>query len=122
MAPRKRSNTKFPAYVMDQMQLVPRVSLRSMFGGHGVYCEGQFIALIWQESLFMFTNAETRKRYKRAGMPAFEFKAGQRESNYFMVPDTVLNDPKKLAVWAKEAVEARREFVGQAKKGNAKFN
>lgn len=95
---------------MNQLELVPRVSMRSMFGGYGVYCEGHFIALIWQDSMFMFTDAETRKKYKRAGMPSFEFKANQPESNYFMVPDMVLSDKRKLAKYTQEALEIRRSF------------
>jgi DNA transformation protein len=110
---RKRTSSQFAAYVLDQMHEVRGVSLRAMFGGHGVYCRGHFIALIWQDSVFMFTDENTRKKYKRAQMPPFEFKEGQKESNYFMLPDTVLDNAKKLATWVNEAVEARQAFDGR---------
>ncbi len=81
-----------------------------MFGGFGVYCQQYFFALIWEDSLYIFTSQESRKKYKKAGMEAFVFKEGQTEGNYFTIPDVVLSDPNKLAVWVNESVICRSEF------------
>lgn len=99
---------QFAQYVEGQLRLLDSVNMRAMFGGYGLYSRGLFFGLIWEDALYLFTNEQSRKRYKRAGMEPFVFREGQCEGNYFAVPDTVLSDIKKLAVWAEEAIEARR--------------
>ena len=103
-------NKSYVAYVLDQLHLVDDIRIRPMFGGFGMYCQQYFFALIWEDSLYIFTSEQSRKKYKKAGMTAFVFKEGQPEGNYFAVPDTVLADPEKLATWIKESVNCRAEF------------
>ncbi len=106
-------NKSYVAYVLDQLHLVDDIRIRPMFGGFGVYCQQYFFALIWEDTLYVFTSQESRKKYRKAGMEPFVFKEGQSEGNYFAVPDTVLADTKKLTAWVKESVACRAEFERQ---------
>jgi DNA transformation protein len=104
---------KKPPYivtVLDRLSSVKALRSKSMFGGYGLYSGAYFFGLVWQSSLFLFTDEESRKRYKKAGMGPFVFKEGQREGNYFEIPAKIFDNEDALTKWAEEAVECRRKF------------
>lgn len=97
----------FRAFVLEQLADAKRVSVRSMFGGVGIYWEGIFFALIDNDTLFFKVNDATRPEYRARGSLAFDpFGNGQRMESYYEVPGEVLEDRSALATWRAEAVSA----------------
>jgi len=114
----------FSERIVQQLQLLGRVSGRNMFGGVGIYRDGVFFALTADERLFFRVNDETRLAYESAGMKCFQpwpdEKPGFMMRNYYEVPPSVLRHREELCGWASEAAEIARVSKPVRKKSNAK--
>jgi len=95
----------FLTFVLEQLDRVPAVSSRRMFGGVGLYSGDLFFAVIDNDTLFFKVDATLAKRYLARGMPPFQPIPGQKPmTGYYQVPPDVLEDADELATWAKESI------------------
>lgn len=81
---------------------------RRMFGGHGFYIDGLFVALIAYERLFLKTDANSRPQFEAAGCEPFVFhKEGEAiATSYFSAPEQAMESPALMQPWARLALEA----------------
>ena len=82
---------------------------RAMFGGHGLYLDGVFFAILDDGALFFKTSPQTAARYDAEAMPAFTYqtKTGLKGlPNYRRVPERLFDETDELAMWVQEAVRA----------------
>lgn len=85
------------------------VKLRRMFGGHGIYVDDLFIALIAFDRLFLKTDDQTRARFEDAGGEPFVYEAAGRPvtvSAYWTVPAEAMESPALMQPWARLAIAA----------------
>jgi len=92
-------------HVQDQL---PGVTSRAMFGGHGLYLDGVFFAIAYDERLYFKTDSSTVEAFVAAGMEPFRPPQGHAPKWYYEVPPEVLDDRSALAEWAAAAVGAAR--------------
>lgn len=84
---------------------------RRMFGGHGLYLDGVFFAILDDGVLYFKTNESTRGRFAAEGMPAFtyESKSGTHALvSYWRVPERLFDEAEELTEWITQAVQAAR--------------
>lgn len=99
----------FREFVLDQLTDVPDLTSRSMFGGLGLYSSGRFFGLIWNDTLFLKVDDQTRPRYETAGMRPFNPYPGRGATfQYYEVPLSVLESADELSRWARMSVQAAR--------------
>ena len=97
----------FRAFVLDQLEELGDVTSRSMFGGVGLYCRGQFFGIIARDTLYLKVDDENRLDYEAAGMKSFKPYADRPATmQYYAVPLDVLESRLDLARWARKAVAA----------------
>lgn len=84
------------------------IRTRSMFGGHGLYCDDYFIAIVAEDELYLKTDDVSRPIFDRAGCRPFVFESnGKRaEMKYCSVPDEALESPQQMRPWAELALQA----------------
>ncbi len=84
------------------------VRTRRMFGGHGLYLDELFIALIAFERLYLKTDAQTRPLFDAAGCERFVYsgKGKPVTLGYSTVPAEAMDSPALMAPWARLAVQA----------------
>ena len=78
-----------------------------MFGGHGVYVDEQFLALIINEVLYLKADATARPAFEAAGCQPFGYTtaAGQRAMlAYWSAPDEAMESPAAMQPWARLAM------------------
>jgi DNA transformation protein and related proteins len=83
------------------------VRSRRLFGGHGLYVDDLFIALIFQQTLFLKVDLPTRTRFEQAGCHPFVFTSGQGERtalSYFSAPEEAMDSPAQMLPWARLAM------------------
>lgn len=90
-----------------------------MFGGYGLYHEGQFFGIIMDGRLYFRAGEESRRDYLERGSELFVYKGKQKTvtMNYYEVPTDVLENRTELASWAKRAVEEGKTKRPRKKKG-----
>jgi DNA transformation protein len=96
------------------------VSVRRMFGGAGIYADGTMFALVADGVIYLKADAQSAPKFEREQLPPFTYstKDGMRGvMSYRRMPDRLYDDPKELAIWARQAFAAsQRSGVRAVKK------
>src|SRR5688572_19060495 len=85
------------------------VTVRRMFSGAGVFCDGLMFALITRGVVHLKADAETIPGFEREGCGPFTYatKTGERTlPSYWRMPDRLYDDVDELGVWARAAFAA----------------
>lgn len=84
------------------------VRTRAMFGGHGVYVEELFVAIVVGEMLYLKTDAATAARFQSAGSEPFVYESRGRKTtmSFWRAPAQALESPAAMAPWGRLAMEA----------------
>lgn len=101
----------FVTYCAELLSAVGEVRTRRMFGGHGLYVDGIFVAIIVGETLYLKADEQTRSRFVREGSQPFEYTARGKQrtsSGYWSVPPEAMDSPALMAPWGRLALEAAR--------------
>jgi len=86
-------------YVGDLLDPFGDVTIRAMFGGHGIFESGDMFALISsEERLYFKADDSNRADYEAAGAERFQTMP------YYEVPEEVIEDPGALAEWAATSI------------------
>lgn len=97
--------------IRDVFAPVLPVSLKRMFGGHGVYSEGRIFALEVEGVLYLKTDGENRPFFEKLGSGPFVYakKTGEQAvMSYFSLPDDAYEDVDLLRDCVREALGAAR--------------
>ncbi len=94
----------FKDFILDQLQDIPDVWARKMFGGFGLYAGKTFFGIISDDVLYFKTNEKSRELYIEKGMKPFAPSEKQVLKNYYEVPIDLLENPVELALLAQTAV------------------
>ena len=81
---------------------------RRMFGGHGIYVDDLFIAIVANDRVFLKTDAQTRPAFEAAGCEPFVYdKRGSAVAlGYWSAPAEAVESPAQMRPWARLAIEA----------------
>lgn len=100
---------EFLDFLTEMMEPLGAVSTRRMFGGAGIYIDGNFIAIVVDDRLYLKTDGETRALFKAEGLEPFRYKKRTGDvgvMSYFAAPEAVYDDPEEMQCWARLALEA----------------
>lgn len=99
----------FVAHCLELLAPLGRARSRRMFGGHGLYLDELFIAIIAGEQLYLKTDAGTRERFTAAGGQPFTYRR-QGETvaalGFHTVPPEAMESPDLMRPWARLALQA----------------
>ena len=99
---------EFLNYVLDQLSGWGGVSVRRMFGGAGLYREGNMFGLIADDVVYLKVDESNRKWFVKAGSAPFNpypDKVKPTIMSYYTVPPEVLEDRDAFAQWAQHSLE-----------------
>jgi DNA transformation protein len=83
------------------------VRSRRMFGGHGLYVDEVFIALIAAGTLYLKVDDATQVQFEQAGCQPFRYgkaDGSQASLRYFNAPEEALESPPQMLPWARLAM------------------
>lgn len=108
-----------------ETSLTPLGAFRSrpMFGGHGLYLDDVFFALIAHDTLYLKTDEQNRPDYIKAKSKPFSFESSREGlviTSYWQCPDAVLRDTRKLRCWTEKALDAARRVKAARPKRKAR--
>jgi DNA transformation protein and related proteins len=85
------------------------VTTRAMFGGHGVYVDGLFVAIVDDDVLYLRVDDGNRAEFAALDLPPFEFmtKDGKRQAmSYRRAPDDAMENAEAMVPWVRSAIGA----------------
>jgi len=106
-ARKKKPRDSLADFILDQLSDIDAVVCRAMFGGYGLYADGQFFGIVAAGHLYFKTDDRTRESYRQRKMPVFQPRPGQTLKRYYQVPVDVLEDRRELCLWAKAAISLK---------------
>lgn len=100
--------SEFTDFLPEAFEAFGPISVKRMFGGHGVFHDGLMIGLVADETLYLKADAESRGDFTERGLPQFEYpKNGKRIGmSYFAAPEEALEDRDIMRDWARRAYAA----------------
>ncbi len=102
------STSDFVVHCQELLAPLGRVRAKSMFGGHGLYVDDVFCALIAFERLYLKVDTTTRPQFEAAGCEPFVYEGkGKRVTmSYFTAPADAMESPALMQAWARLAMQA----------------
>jgi DNA transformation protein and related proteins len=87
---------------------------KRMFGGHGLYVDDLFVAIVAADRLYLRTDDDTRERFRAAGCAPFVYDAKGKSitMGYWSAPSDALDSPHGMRPWARLAIEAALRAKG----------
>jgi DNA transformation protein and related proteins len=97
------AQSEFVEYCTELLGSVGAVRARRMFGGHGLYVDELFVALIAFDRLYLKVDAQTRPAFEAAACAPFVYDgAGKAVSlGYFSAPEEAMESPPLMQPWAR---------------------
>lgn len=100
------------ALLLDVLAPLGAISVRRMFGGAGLSCDGTFFALIIDDVLYLRTDEAGRAAFEAEGLEPFRYATKAREvtvGSYYRAPARVFDDPDDMQAWARRAITVARQ-------------
>lgn len=119
----KREHEPLLAHLQDLLAPLGRISCRAMFGGHGLYCDGVFFALLAEGRPYLKVDALTEADFRAAGCRPFRYEGKGRaiEMSYWSLPESALDAAEDLLPWARLALAAAtRKIAVKGRKSSEK--
>lgn len=111
-------------YLKDLFSSFGVITIRKMFGGAGIYCDGAIFAITGDEGVWLKGDDVTRAEFEAAGLSPFtyEFDNGKTgQMSYYNAPEEIFDDNDCLQHWTVLALEAAaRAKKPKKKKSTAK--
>ncbi len=85
-------------HVMELLAPLGGVTSRAMFGGYGIFHEGDMFALISDSTLYFKVDESNLVAYENAGSKQF------KPMPYYEVPADVMEDTALLQDWARTSI------------------
>jgi DNA transformation protein len=97
----------FLGLLRDVLAPLGPITVRRMFGGAGIYCEGSMFALVADDTLYLKADERSKAMFVAEGMGPFTYdtaKGGNVVMSYWRIPDRLLEDSDEMVVWARTAL------------------
>ena len=99
--------TDFVRHVCEHLAPLGQVSARSMFGGWGLYVDGQFCAIVHRDTLYLRVDDMTRADFATRGCGPFKpFTDKATILSYHEAPAEVFEDAAQSLIWGRKALDA----------------
>ncbi len=109
-------------YLKDLFAPFGVITIRKMFGGAGIYCDGAIFAITGDEGVWLKVDDVTRAEFEEAGLEPFEVEMNGKTGtmSYYTAPEDIYDDEDALRHWTGLALDASARAKKPAKKTRAK--
>ena len=122
--------TSFDAdFIRDLFAQFRPVTVRRMFSGAGLYCDGVMFGLVVRDTIYLKADEASIAEFKGEGSSPFTYMRGKKSGRpsehalpYWRLPDRLYDDPEELAAWAERALAiAHRQKFAPPKRAKRKI-
>jgi DNA transformation protein and related proteins len=108
-----------PEFIVELFAPFGPVTVRRLFGGAGLFCEGLMFGLVFDGAIFLKVDDASIPDFEREGSVPFVYtraksagRVGRHSLSYWRLPERLYDDPEDLVSWARRAfaiAERRKE-------------
>lgn len=106
----KKTN-EFCEYILDQLSEIEGLTYKAMFGGYGIYCDGQVFAILIDGGRLYFKVTDLNKSdYEAMKSTPFSYERNGKviSMSYYEIPIEILENSQEATRLARRAIEAAR--------------
>ena len=112
-------------FIRDLFAQFRPVTVKRMFSGAGLYCDGVMFALVVRGTVYLKADKNTALDFKREGSGPFTYTRGKKSGglsehalSYWRLPDRLYDDSDELSIWAERAltIAQRQKFAPRKQK------
>jgi DNA transformation protein len=99
-----------PDFIAELFAPFGRVTVRRLFGGAGLFCEGLMFGLVFDGAIFLKVDDASIPDFERQGSRPFVYtrakspgRVGRHSLSYWRLPERLYDDPEELVSWARRA-------------------
>lgn len=98
----------FVAHCLELLSPLGEARARRMFGGHGLYVDDLFVAIVAGERLYLKAGAEAAQHFGAAGGEPFTYERDGRRAalGFWTPPAEAMESPELMRPWARLALQA----------------
>jgi DNA transformation protein and related proteins len=120
-----------PEFIRDLFAPFGPVTVRRMFGGAGIYCDGLMFGLVFDGAIYLKVDEASIPDFEREGSRPFVYSRKgtggivEHSLPYWRLPERLYDDPDDLAIWAARAlaIQERKKLATRARvKGKPRRN
>lgn len=109
--------SEFVEYLVEMLQPLGTIRVKSMFGGWGFYADERFFAIVADESFYVKVDDVSRADFEALDLKPFRYEVrGQTRASldYYEPPAAAMDDRELLCEWGRKGLAAAER--AQAKK------
>jgi len=98
----------FIHHITELLAPLGHVVAKRMFGGHGVYVDGLFVAILADDELYLKVDDLTRADFEAEDCAPFTYDAKGKPMamSYYRAPGEAMDAPHLMQPWARRALDA----------------
>ena len=107
----------------DRFAALGAISVRRMFGGAGIYCDGLMFGLVADDVLYLKADDGNRAVFEVEGLDAFAYETSKGVTviaSYRRAPERLWDDPDEAMIWGRNALAAARRTAASGKSKRAR--
>ena len=100
--------TEFVNYIMELIEPFEDITIRSMFGGYGIFKNEIMFALVANDILYFKVDEFNKFEFERQNLEPFEYrkKGKPMPMSYYRAPEEVFDNSDDMLRWAQVAFDA----------------
>jgi len=100
--------SEFTDYLHEVFELAGHITVKRMFDGHTLYYQGLPVGIVYDDTLFLKADAETRAEFEKRNLLQFNYQKKDKTIGlpYFQAPEEIFEDRHEAALWLKRSFEA----------------
>jgi DNA transformation protein len=108
--------SEFVEYLIEMLQPLGNIRVRSMFGGWGFYADERFFAIVADEGFYVKVDDTSRPDFESRGLKPFRYEVRDTKAtlDYYEPPPEAMDNREILCEWGQKGLEAAQR--AQAKK------
>jgi DNA transformation protein len=106
----------FSEFLIEQLALLGRITMRRMFGKTGVFCDGLMLGMVADNTLYFRVDDGNREAFKEAeSFPPLNYKKQGSiiDLSFWRAPERLFDEPDELVAWARLALAAARRVAAK---------
>ncbi len=113
-----KPNPPFVNKIMSKLIPHGPITVRSMFGGYGIYYERVMFASIYEGALYFRIDEVNRSDFLKYKSRPFIYEGMKKAITlpYMSLPNEILNDPDELPGWIHSAYQAALRKSGKKRR------
>jgi DNA transformation protein len=102
------NDSEFVGFIHELLENFGPVSIKRMFGGHGIFRDGLMFGLIADDVLYFKVDDENRQQFEERELEKFTYYKKDKpfSMSYYQVPEEVYDAEEEMLSWATPAFEA----------------